>query len=370
MRIVQLITQSGGGPVDHAVDVATELARRGHDSHVIGPCDRFSERLAAAGVTAHDLQVTAKRDVGAAAALRECVRSLRPDVLHCQDRRAGLVGRTVGRLNRVPALVYTLHGVADGLSDLVAGNVRAAPRRRRDRLYYLAGERWLQRLAGGRIVIPSEAVARFARECVRLPAERLDMVPNGVDIGRFTPRPTGRNDAYTAVWLGVMAPVKRLEVLLRAIADVPGLRLCLLGSGPDRANVRREVTSLGLGDRVVMPGAVTSPAARLTEADAFVLSSAAENCPLSVLQAMACGLPVVATRVGGIPEVVRDGVDGLLVPPGEVSALADALHTLMADPETGRTMGRHGRERVCDKFTVDRCVDGLLATYTKALVCT
>jgi glycosyltransferase involved in cell wall biosynthesis len=366
MRIVQVITQNSGGPVDHAIDVATELSRRGHDSHLIGPGARFVERLDAAGVTAHDVAVAGKRDVRGAAALLERVRVLRPDVLHCHDRRAGLLGRTFGRLSRTPALVYTLHGVADGLSDLVAGNMRAAPRRRRDPWYYLFAERWIHRATGGRVVVPSHAVAKFAVEFIGLPADRVDVVPNGVDIDRFVARPAAGHSGYTAVWLGIMTPVKRLDVLLGAVSEVSGLQLRLLGSGPQQATIAEEIAARGLGDRVRMPGPVADPAAALAESDVFVMTSAAENCPMSVLQAMACGLPIIATRVGGIPEMIRDGVDGLLVPPGDASALADALRVVVADPEAGRTMGKQARERACDEFTTGRCVDGLLETYGRA----
>jgi glycosyltransferase involved in cell wall biosynthesis len=163
--------------------------------------------------------------------------------------------------------------------------------------------------------------------------------------------------------------VKRLDVLLGAVSEVSGLQLRLVGGGPEQATIAAEIAARGLGDRVTMPGPVADPAVALAESDVFVMTSAAENCPMSLLQAMACGLPIIATRVGGIPEMVRDGVDGLLVPPGDVSALADALRVVVANPEAGRTMGKQARERVCDEFTIGRCVDGLLETYARALSC-
>jgi glycosyltransferase involved in cell wall biosynthesis len=367
MRIVQLVTQQAGGPVDHALDVAGELARRGHDSHVVGPGGGLASRPAVTGLTLHPVAMDSKHDLRGAGALARAVRTLRPDVLHCQDRRAGLAGRAVGRALRTPALVYTLHGVADGLSDLVAGNLRAAPRRRRDALYYLAGERWLSRAAGGRVVVPSQAVARFALESARLRPARVDVVPNGVDVERFRPRRHAVGPLTTAVWIGLMAPVKRLDILLDACAELPELRLRLIGAGPEQAALARAIRERGLSTRVDMPGPVADPATDLAAADLFVLTSAAENCPLALLQAMACGLPVVASRVGGIPEVVRDGVDGVLVPPGDAPALAAAIGRLLADPDGARAMGARARARVCDRYTVQACVDGLLESYAKAM---
>jgi glycosyltransferase involved in cell wall biosynthesis len=370
MRVVQLITQQAGGPADHAIDVACELARRGHESHLVGPCSAVSGRLTDAGVLWHDVAMSSKRDLRGAWALTATVRAIRPDVLHCQDRRAGLVGRTAGRMSRIRAVVYTLHGVADGLSDLVDGNVRAAPRRRRDTWYYLTAERWLCRATRARVVVPSRAVARFAVEHIGLGPQVVDVVPNGVDPARFVPQSGSRRQSTTALWVGVMAPVKRLDVLVNALSDVPELHLRLVGSGPERDALEKAVSERGLVGRVAFEGNVADPASAFAGSDLFVLTSAAENCPLALLQAMACGLPVIASRVGGVPEIVRDGVDGLLVPPGNPRALAHALGTLLADPVRARAMGTRARRRILEHYTVRTCVDGLLDTYRRALSCT
>jgi glycosyltransferase involved in cell wall biosynthesis len=369
MRIVQLLTQPDGGPADHAMDVAREIARRGHESHIVGPCAGLSARVAHPHVMSHDVTMSSKRDLRGARAIAAALREIHPDVLHCQDRRAGLIGRVVGRATGVPALVYTLHGVADGLSDLVAGNARAARRRGRDGWYYLTGERLLCRATRARMVVPSHAVARFAVDHIGLDAGVVDVVPNGVDVARFSPRPRP-NGSLTAIWLGVMAQVKRLDTLVEALAEVPELELLLVGSGPERDAVEKAACERGVAGRVAFRGRVADPASGFAEADLFVLPSAAENCPLALLQAMACGLPVVASRVGGVPEIVRDGVDGLLVPPGQVAALASALRTLVADSARRRAMGGHARQRVIRHYTLQTCVDGLLDTYRKALSCT
>lgn len=369
MRIVQLLTQPDGGPVDHAVDVACELARRGHESHLVGPCSRFSPRLSHAGVLWRDIAVRSKWDLRGLREVATVVHEIAPDVLHCQDRRAGLVGRVVGRAVRTPVLVYTLHGVADGLSDLVAGNIRAAPRRQRDRWYYLTGERWLSRATRSRLVVPSRAVARFAIEHVGIDPRVVDVVPNGVDIKRFAPHMRSSRGMVTAVWVGLMAPVKRLGVLIDALAEVPDLQLRLVGTGPERDAIHKAVCERGLATRVIFEGTVADPAPLFAGSDLFVLSSAAENCPLALLQAMASGLPSATSRVGGVPEVVRDGVEGLLVAPGDARALAAALRELLADPARRNAMGAAARERILRQHTVETCVDGLLDTYRKARSC-
>lgn len=366
MRIIQVTTQATGGPVEHAVDVAIGLAARGHDSHVVGPRTARSDAACAAGVSWHDVPVVSKRDLRGGVRGARKLWSLRPDVVHLQDRRAGWLGRALAPAlrarNRKIGVVYTLHGVADGLSDLVAGNARAADRRRRDGWYYLAGERAVTRWGGGRVVVPSTAVAAYAVEHVGLPPGIVDVVPNGVDPARFQGSRT-RSAHPTAVWAGVLAPVKRVDLLLDAVADVPRLRLVLVGDGPLRSEVERRCAEPDLAGRVELAGWVADPAALFATADLYVLTSDAENCPLALLEAMATGLPVVATAVGGVPEVVRDGVDGLLCPAGDVEAVTGALARLAGDPYLRKLFGAAARERILDRYTLDDCLDGLLASY-------
>ena len=365
MRVVQLLTQDVGGPVDHAVDVAIALAQRGLDSHVVGPICAGTDRARDAGVVWHDLTMTSKTDVGGALALTRRLVSLRPDVLHLQDRRAGWLGRALGRRLHGTGIVYTLHGVADGLSDLVRGNARAAERRRRDRWYYLTGERAITRWGRARVVVPSAAVARFAIDHVRLDPALVDVVANGVDPVRFRPGESVDRPP-TVLWLGVLAEVKRVEVLLDAAEVVPDLHVLIAGDGPLLDLVQRRAAAPALAGRVSLLGRVADPAPVFAEADFFALTSAAENCPLAMLQAMACGLPVVSTAVGGIPEVVRDGVDGTLCRADDESGFVEALRTMTADRPGREAMGRAARGRILDGFTIDHCVDGLLESYRRA----
>lgn len=368
MRTVQLLTQATGGPVDHAVDVAVELARRGHDSHVVGPAGAGRDLATEAGVTWHPLHVTGKGDVGGAAAVTRRVRRIRPDVCHLHDRRAGWLGRLTPTAAR--AVVYTLHGVPDSLADLVPGNARIGGRRRRDRWLYLDAERLLARWSGSRVVTPSRAVADYAVEHIGLRRDRVHVVPNGVDPVRFRPAAAGRRGGHVAaVWLGLLAPVKRVDLLLVAASRVPGVAVTIAGDGPLREQVRRRADELGLGERVTMLGSVADPAPVLRAAELFVLTSAAENCPLALLQAMASGLPVVTTAVGGIPEVVRDGIDGLLCPADDEDALVGALADLVGDPGRRRRMGASARARVEDGYTIAHCADALLEVYAEALRC-
>lgn len=366
MRVLQVISQDRGGPVDHAVDVAVELAALGHDSHLAGPPGRYTGRLAGAGVAWHQITLRHKADLAGLRSLTGLIRSVRPDVLHLQDRRAGLHGRLVARALRVPG-VYTLHGVADSVAHLVAGNqpVAGAGTRGGART---RPERVIARMAPGTVVTPCAALADYVIHHVRVPARRVSVVPNGVGPQWLScePRPA-RRDAVTVAWLGVMQPVKRLPALIRAVAELPAARLLLIGDGPERALAERTIADCGARERMEITGFVDDPRSLLAQADVFALPSAAEACPLALLQAMASGLPVLASAAGGIPEIVRDGVDGLLVPTGDDAALGGALARLAADADLRNALATAARQRVAADFTARRCAQGLLAVYAEAI---
>jgi glycosyltransferase involved in cell wall biosynthesis len=362
VKVALLLTQGTGGPADHVADVAPALAARGHEVVVVMPGGAAARRVEASGVRRLDLSLTSARDVAGVAALAALLGRLRPDVLHAHDRRAGLYGRLLGRARGVPRLVYTLHGVPDGLSYLVAGNAAAGRERPLDRTRYLTLERWLTLRTGALVVTPSHATGEYLRRRVGLATDRVRVVPNGIDPEPYAVPDRAARPRRRLLWLGLMEPVKRVDVLLDAVRDCPDVDLVLAGDGPLRPAL--EARAADLGGRVTFAGFTDDVRPLLAACDTFVLSSAAENVPLALLRAMAAGMAPVATRVGGVPEVVRDGVDGLLVPPGDPAALAAALASL----DTGRVMafGRASAERVAAAFRVERCAEGLEEAYEAA----
>lgn len=371
MRVLQLITQDRGGPVDHAVEVAVELARQGHDSHLVGPPGRYLAAASELGVSVHAAGIDRAGDLRGARQVARTVAAVRPDVLHLQDRRAGLVGRTIAAPRHLPS-VYTLHGVPDQLADLVPGNLPMAAARRRDRWRYLRLEALLARTPRSVVVTPCRALATYAREHVGIPEDRVHAVPNGVARSwlevssdpvasdSVAPDPDG---PLRVTWLGLMQPVKRVPDLVAAVDRVPAATLRLVGDGPERSRIEASVGASAHAGRVTFEGFHDDASGVLRGADVVALPSAAEACPMALLQAMALGLPVVATRVGGVPEVVRDGVDGLLVTPGDVDQLARALGALAGDAALRRDMGRRGRQRVHEHFSIDRTTRALVDVY-------
>lgn len=191
------------------------------------------------------------------------------------------------------------------------------------------------------------------------------LIYNGIDLFAFDAtknshhRPFSVNNKILGV-VARLAPVKGLEMLLEAFAQIhgkiPNAHLWLIGDGPLRNYLETKAREMGLADNVVFWGIRDDIPALLAQCDIGVLSSHWEGLPNAILEYMAAELPVVATRVGGVPEVVIDGETGLLVPPGNPQALADALLSLLSDTELARRMGQAGRRRVEQYFTLERMV--------------
>ena len=191
------------------------------------------------------------------------------------------------------------------------------------------------------------------------------VIRNGIDLQRFGGRcaPVGGR----VLMVGRLAAPKRPDLAIRAVhslrSRVPTLALELVGDGPERRRIEALIAELGLQTRVRLLGSRTDVPALLSTAQCVVLASDSEACPLSVIEAMAAGVPVVASRVGGTPEIVEAGVTGILVEPGSVAALAAALDAVLSDPQRAQRMGEAGRRRAQREFSSQAMTDHIVRTY-------
>lgn len=276
------------------------------------------------------------------------LRHAQVDVLHTHDDRAHLYGTLAGRLARVPAIVHTRHGRSPQLS-------------RRQTMFVNAASRYIDSF-----VCVSEDSARLARaNGVR--ADKVCTIRNGIDVRRFAYQ--GPNGEGPALIVARLSPEKDIDTLLRAaalvVAQESAFRLEIAGDGPCLSALRQTCTALGLDEHVRFLGQVREVPALLARARLFVLSSLSEGISLTLLEAMARGLPLVATRVGGNPEVIAEGETGFLVPPQNPSALANALLRLWRDRSLCIRLGEAGRRRVEVDFDVRRMVAEYERLYPK-----
>lgn len=277
------------------------------------------------------------------------VRAARPDVIHAFLPLANLAACVVGRLLGVPVLLLSFRDVETWkgrLGRLVDGlTVRAADA----------------------ATCSSEAVRRFALSAFGGDERKYVTIHNGVDVARFIPGQAPpkpelglREDVpVIGTVCRLVEPKKGLTVLLQAMAgrkDLADAQLLIVGEGPALPVLQALSVRLGLSDRVVFAGVRRDVAGLLPLMDVFVLPSLYEGFGIAIVEAMAAGRPVVATVVGGIPEVVVPGETGLLVPPGDPGALGDAIAQLVNHPEPARLMGARGRERARDRFSIESAV--------------
>lgn len=223
------------------------------------------------------------------------------------------------------------------------------------------------------VVTVSEANARYMTEVLGAPRKKLRVIPCGVDTAWFTPVP---RDAHEKPWIVSVArlhPAKNLSVLLRACALLRGrgidFRCAIVGEGDARSALEAELCALELHECVVLTGAADQSAVRAwwRRAAVAVLTSRSEGMPVSLMEAMACGVPVVATAVGGIPEMIKNGREGYVVPSDAPEMLATAIARLLGDPIHARRLGAAARATALGRFSVKTQVDALLAMWQEVV---
>jgi glycosyltransferase involved in cell wall biosynthesis len=308
---------------------------------------QFAEVIRAAGCRLHLL-----RKSGRLGQVRQLARLFRDgvfDIVHTHNTYPHLYATPAARWAGVPIVIQTRHGQRAGHGW-------------KSRLQY----RWAARFVD-QIVAVSHDAARLTVDVDGIPRAKVRTIWNGIDLEDFEYR--GPGEAPVAVSVARLSAEKDIPTLLHALklacATAPDLKLRLIGDGPERGRLESLTRELGLADRVEFLGDCRNVAAKLAEGAVFVSSSLTEGLSLTILEAMAVGLPVIVTAVGGNPEIVMEGVTGRLVPPRDPVRLASALVEVALSACRGREWGRAGRRRAEDEFDVRRMVADYQALYAE-----
>jgi glycosyltransferase involved in cell wall biosynthesis len=274
------------------------------------------------------------RDLAGFAELVRLIRRLRPQIVHASSSKAGVLGRLAAFAAGVPVRIFTVHGWAFSARSGLAS----------------AAYRWADHVAS-RATTMTICVSEHERlrgiGAGTCRPDRTTVIPNAVDVAA-APRAMHERPLPRLVAVGRLKAPKDFSTLVRAVAVLSPESfddVLIVGEGPDRPELERALSFRGLDRRIRLLGERADVPALLADADVFVLSSRSEGLPLSVLEAMAAGLPVVASDVGGVHELVVGGETGLLVRPGDPDELAAALRALLADRELRRRLGDAGRAR-------------------------
>jgi glycosyltransferase involved in cell wall biosynthesis len=345
-----------------ALRLADAVRARGDEALFVSPArGPFTERVAEEGFPVRIVDVGRLHRAGGGLRLRRLLRAERIDLLHTHTlAAANAVSRLAARAARVPVISH-LH-IENHFRRATAPLLRTADN--------------LTARACAALVAVSEDTRR-AYERQGYPA-RIEVVYNGVDPGEDGLDRSLRDelgiprDAVLVGEIGRLCDVKGQRELIHAVARLDGAHVLLVGvdlerGGAYQAELEREADRLGVRGRVVFAGRRGDVSRVLAELDVLALPSWTEGLPLVVLEAMAHGRAVVATPVGGTPEVVVDGETGLLVPPRDVDALADALRRLLDDPGLRNRLGEAGRRRVRERFSADAMTRRVLELYDEVL---
>lgn len=311
------------------------------------------------------------QDFAAFVKLVVLLRSVRPEIVHTHTAKAGTLGRLAAAVTGVPIRVHTYHGhVMRGYFSPLA-----------ERLVVMI-ERFLARLTTRVVSISQRQAGELVEEIGVCDADRMTMIPLGFDFERFAPDRVaeargefrdelGVGDLPIVSVVGRLVPIKNHELLIRAAESVmrrgSDFVLAIVGGGPEEGRLRSIAGELGIDDRVRFVGWRDDLARIYSDSTVVALSSDNEGTPVCLIEAMACGCPVIATDVGGVRDVLEEGRLGVVVPPKDVDAYATALEELLRDDLRRARLSRNGPESARRRYSVGRLVEDMSSLYRELL---
>lgn len=361
-KILLVITKGNqGGAQRYVYDLARSLPQRGYETVVaIGgesgswlqnACTALGIRTVTLTSVARDVSVS--QDSASLGALVTLFKQERPDIVHLNSSKIGLLGAVAARLTGVPRIIFTAHGWAYNEKRSLVMRITF----------------WLAHAVS--MFLVDVTIANSAATARRAPIKwKLTAVPLGIENVQFLSKAEARAalaiDPNTTIY-GSVAELhknKGLDVLIDAVPYMAlNAHVFIIGGGEKRAALIAKMTARKLKDRVTLAGHKDDAAELLKAFDIYVQPSRTESAGYALLEAGLAGLPVVATQVGGIPEIIEDGVTGLLVPPENPRALANALQKLVDDPTLAARYGTALKARVEKDFTLGRMISATIAVY-------
>lgn len=376
-RVLRLITRLNiGGPARHAITLTEKLPLYGFDGMLVSgsvgeregkippPPDLNAMTLPSLGRGFNPLA-----DARAAVAVRSLIKRFEPTIVHTHMAKAGALGRVIARAARVPIVVHTFHGH-------VLREYFSPPLNRT----FLEVERHLARISNALIAVSTHVRNELVDLGVGRPSQ-WHVIPLGLDLGGLNASTLAPDEARNRIGIvldrplvgivGRLAPIKDHWTFLNACAEVakqhPTAEFVIAGDGPLRDRLEAKAREM-LGDRVAFLGWVRDLEALYSALDVVVLTSRNEGTPVALIEAAACARPVVATNVGGVADVIREGVNGYLVDAGDHRAVAERVVRLLSNRDLAESLGRAGRMYVKERFSAERLVSDIAQLYSELLL--
>lgn len=358
MRIVQFVNNLDMGGLERlAIDLAECQLADGHEAFIycLTHPGRLAEEATGKNITVRAFSKDPGPHIGIALKIAQQLRQDRPDVLHTHNHLVHHYGVAAGRMAGVRVIVNTRHRGEQRLVNTPEGStISTESTDRKSDLLFRATLPWTDS-----VVMISEATRRFFVKYRGVPATKTRVILNGARLARFFAVPARPGSVLPRVRFGIAArlmPEKDHFTLLRAfssvVAEIPQAQLQIAGDGPMRSRLEERARDLKLAGSVTFLGPVSDVPGFLSQLDVFVLSSLIEGLPISILEAMAAGLPIVSTRAGGVDEAAVDGQNAILVDPGDAQALAGAMLRMARRSDLDQ-VGSIGRKIVQERFHIE-----------------
>ena len=374
-KVLYLITKSNwGGAQRYVYDLATNLPANWEPVVMLGGDGELIAKLKEAGIRVLHIpklqrDVSLKAELKATGTIYQLIKTERPDVLHVNSSKAGFLGALIGRISFVPRVIFTAHGWAFNEN---------RPFWQRLVFKYF---HWLTVMLAHHTIAVSSAIKKqldwpFVQK-------RMTIIHNGRAPVAHLPQPAARaklcekipklSDHQTDLWTGTIAelhPVKQHEVMIEATARLreSGYRFrhVIIGSGEHRNTLEDLIKEKGLNDHVFFAGAIFEAARLLPAFDIFTLTSRSEALGYTVIEAAQAGLPIIASNVGGLPEVITNNTSGFLIPP-RADAVASAIETLIDSPTLRERFGTAAKKAAAQKFSIDAMLWKTTALYSATM---
>lgn len=369
--VVRIVTRLNvGGPARHALILSSSLPARGYPTELVvgstGPREGelTDPRVPLERVPSLRREVNVSRDVSSLRSLISLLEKQRPSIVHTHMAKAGALGRLAASRVGVPNIVHTFHGHV--LEGYFSGPKNS---------FFIKLERSLAKRTGALVAV-SEAIRDELYDLGIGTDSQWHVVPLGLDLDDLLTGSADPDSARAVLGLpkeghvvaivGRLVPIKDHSLFIEAAAllakQFPDVTFVIAGDGELRSQLEKEARDV-LGSKAHFLGWVEDLKSLYAAVDVVVLTSRNEGTPVALIEASAAGRPVVATDVGGVADVVVDGVTGFVVPPGDAGQVADAVARLLREPQLRKEFGRSGRTHVASRFSASRLVDDVVALY-------
>ncbi|PIR70341.1 MAG: hypothetical protein COU46_01880 [Candidatus Niyogibacteria bacterium CG10_big_fil_rev_8_21_14_0_10_42_19] len=363
-KILFIITKSKwGGAQRYVYDIVTNLDKNEFEASVaLGYGGALADELRKSGVKTHLIKTTRNvalvEDIKTFVKLLKIISEERPDIVHLNSSKIGGIGAVAARIMMVPKIIFTVHGWAFE---------EDRPMFQKIAILFTS---WLSSLFHHRIICVSEhtkngakSIGRGYDKCITIhnAVKEIDF-ENKKDARNFLRKKTGSTASDDAVWIGTISELtknKGLEYSIKALNKIKDLDwvFVIMGEGELRTKIQEEIKIAGLENRIYLAGHIENAPKYLKALDIFTLSSVKEGLPYVLLEAGSAGIPVVATNVGGISEIIRNERSGLLVPPKDPKAISNALEKLIKNTKTRENYGNHLKNRVEANFKFEIMIE-------------